>query len=58
MAYTIKPIANTFSFNTVEGWNIALNTEFVKRLPNRKRLTVFTNTRYGLAIHIGMQMQV
>lgn len=49
MTYTIKPIANTFSFNTVEGWNIALNTEFVKRLPNRKRLTVFTNTRYGFS---------
>lgn len=49
MTYSIKPIFNTIAYNTVEGWNVALNTDYTKYFENKKRIDADGEVRYGLS---------
>jgi hypothetical protein len=49
MSYAIQPFLNTIAYNTVEGWNISMHTEYVKRFENRKRVDGFSDIRYGFS---------
>src|SRR5690606_31858957 len=49
MSYSIKPVFNTIAYNTVEGWNVTLNTDYTKYFENKKRINAEADVRYGLS---------
>lgn len=47
--YTFSGMLDNIQFNTVEGWNIGMNTSFEKTLEKRKSFNGALNFRYGFS---------
>ena len=50
--YTLNPLYDVVSYNTVEGWNIDLKPSYIKQYPSGKEFSVSPEVRYGFENHL------